>query len=109
VRSTKHGRASAPSSTIVVLARWPRACVLAAHRRVASWTTVRALLVAAHLVPAIDHLPRFIAAPSWADGWRGVGALVAIACFAAPRHVRLVVAAVAPRVRSLVPAASLAP
>lgn len=50
-----------------------------------------ALLVAAHLVPAADHLPRFVLRPSWADGWRGIGATVAMAWFASPLSVQAAV------------------
>jgi hypothetical protein len=42
------------------------------------------LLVAVHLVPATDHVPRLFAAPNWADGWRGVGSMLAVAWFVAP-------------------------
>jgi hypothetical protein len=55
------------------------------------WTRRRAwlsaagiLLAVAHLVPAFDHLPRFVESPTWTDGWRGVGALLAFAWFATP-------------------------
>ena len=40
------------------------------------------LLAVAHVVPAADHLPRFLAAPSYADGWRGLGATCAALWFA---------------------------
>lgn len=39
------------------------------------------LLAVAHFVPAEDHLPRFLAAPTWPDAWRGVGAAFAVALF----------------------------
>jgi hypothetical protein len=42
------------------------------------------VLVAVHLAPARDHVPRLFAAPNWADGWRGVGSVLAIAWFVAP-------------------------
>jgi hypothetical protein len=41
-------------------------------------------LAAAHGVPALDHLPRFAASPSWGDGWRGFGAAAAFAWFLVP-------------------------
>jgi hypothetical protein len=56
-----------------------------------AWRRARPLLVAlgwllalVHLAPALDHVPRFVAAPSWADAWRGFGACVAAAWFALP-------------------------
>jgi hypothetical protein len=53
------------------------------HRRralaVLTW-----VLAAVHAVPAFDHLPRFLGAPSWADGWRGIGAALAVTWFLAP-------------------------
>jgi len=42
------------------------------------------LLALVHAVPAADHLPRFIAAAGWADGWRGLGSTFAVAWFLAP-------------------------
>lgn len=42
------------------------------------------LLAVVHLVPAVDHVPKLIAQPSWGDGWRGVGSAFAVAWFAAP-------------------------
>jgi hypothetical protein len=41
-------------------------------------------LAAVHAVPAVEHLPRFIGAPSWADAWRGIGASLAMMWFVAP-------------------------
>jgi hypothetical protein len=41
-------------------------------------------LAAVHLVPAIDHVPAFFAAPSWADAWRGFGSSIAVAWFLVP-------------------------
>jgi hypothetical protein len=43
-----------------------------------------ALLAIAHAVPALDHVPRLIASPNFADAWRGIGATIAVAWFAAP-------------------------
>ncbi|MEW5852257.1 MAG: hypothetical protein AB2A00_25935 [Myxococcota bacterium] len=42
------------------------------------------VLVVAHLVPAVDHLPRFWAEPGWSEGWRGVGSLLAATWLALP-------------------------
>jgi hypothetical protein len=41
-----------------------------------AWT-----LVAAHLVPAVDHVPAFLAHRSFADAWRGFGATLAAVWF----------------------------
>lgn len=67
-----------PPKTIarVVVALWR------SHRRVvvaAGW-----LLACVHAVPMLDHLPRLFAAPTWGDGWRGVGSLFAVLWFVAP-------------------------
>ena len=43
------------------------------------------VLIVAHAVPAFDHVPRFVHAPSWSDFWRGFGSLVAIAWFSCPQ------------------------
>jgi hypothetical protein len=55
------------------------------------WNRHRAALLAAgaalavvHCVPAADHLPKFFASPSWADAWRGFGALMAVVWFLMP-------------------------
>jgi hypothetical protein len=55
------------------------------------WTERQALakvlayaLVVAHMVPALDHVPRFVAAPNWADAWRGFGAVLASAWWTLP-------------------------
>jgi hypothetical protein len=57
----------------------------------ALWTRARTVLTllgcvlaAAHFVPALDHLPRLLAGPSWADAWRGIGASIAILWFMLP-------------------------
>src|SRR5262245_16292097 len=57
----------------------------------AAWSRARPLLVAlgwllatAHLAPALDHLPRFLAEPSWPDAWRGIGASLAATWFVLP-------------------------
>jgi hypothetical protein len=42
------------------------------------------LLAAAHLVPVLNHLPRFFCEPHWADAWRGFGACAAAAWFIMP-------------------------
>jgi hypothetical protein len=56
------------------------------HARVLAraWRSARPLLIATgwvlavvHLIPAADHLPKFIAEPSWGDAWRGFGSAAA--------------------------------
>jgi hypothetical protein len=54
-----------------------------AHAR-RSLTILGWALAFAHAVPASDHLPRFLDDPSFADGWRGIGAAVACAWFLMP-------------------------
>jgi hypothetical protein len=62
--------------------------------------TLGVLLAAAHAVPAIDHLPRFVAALSWGDAWRGFGATFAMVWFLAPMTLqRRVIVAIADLVR----------
>ena len=56
-------------------ALWRRRHVLSA----VTWT-----LAAVHAVPLVDHLPRFVGAATWADGWRGIGSAIAVAWFLAP-------------------------
>lgn len=42
------------------------------------------ILVAAHLVPALDHVPAFAAHPNFADGWRALGSMIGVAWFSLP-------------------------
>jgi hypothetical protein len=63
------------SQVRLLRALWRRRRVLAAL----TW-----VLAATHAVPALDHLPRFLGAPSWGDGWRGIGSALAVAWFLAP-------------------------
>src|SRR5438552_3549234 len=35
-------------------------------------------LAAVHVVPVVEHLPAFFASGTWADAWRGLGALAAV-------------------------------
>lgn len=58
------------------------AALLRRHRVVLS--SAAFALAAAHVVPALDHIPRFMATPSWSDGWRAAGAAIAAAWFALP-------------------------
>lgn len=57
-------------------------------RRRVWFFAISGVLVAAHLVPATDHLPAFLAHPSWADGWRGLGSALAAAWFISPLGVQ---------------------
>lgn len=41
-------------------------------------------LAVLHLVPAFDHLPRFLASPTFGDAWRGIGSTLAAFWFATP-------------------------
>jgi len=42
------------------------------------------VLAVAHVVPAYDHLPKFVASPNWGDAWRGFGATFAALWFVLP-------------------------
>jgi hypothetical protein len=52
------------------------------QRRLAS--ALGFVLAVAHVVPALDHLPAFLASLTWADAWRGLGASMAVLWFASP-------------------------
>lgn len=54
------------------------------RRRRTLLTSAGWLLTVVHLVPALDHVPRFLGRPSWGDAWRGFGSAVAALWFAAP-------------------------
>jgi hypothetical protein len=71
-----------PPSVIAraVIDVWRKHRVLVA---LAGWT-----LAWVHLVPALDHVPRFVESPTWGDGWRGIGALTAALWFVAPVSVQ---------------------
>jgi hypothetical protein len=74
--------------------RLARALVTAWRRARPLLTAGAVVLVVVHLVPAFDHVPRFVAAPTWADGWRGIGACFASVWFAlsVPMQARLLAA-----------------
>lgn len=67
-----------------------RAAQLAWNRKGVLFTIVLAL-VAVHLVPAVDHVPKLIAHPNFGDAWRALGSCAAIAWFASPRSAQLAV------------------
>jgi hypothetical protein len=41
-------------------------------------------LAVVHMVPLLDHLPRYLDSGDWADAWRGFGACIAVLWFVAP-------------------------
>ncbi len=47
------------------------------------------VIAVAHVVPALDHLPKLFAAFTFGDAWKGIGATIAILWFLAPRAVQL--------------------
>jgi hypothetical protein len=53
------------------------------------WKPVLFAIAAAHMVPALDHLPKLLAAPSWADAWKGIGSTVAVVWFVLPRSLQI--------------------
>ncbi len=65
-------------------ARQARAIALLWRRRRGALSGLSVVLIVVHAVAAIDHAPRFWSHPSWEDGWRALGATLAIAWFAAP-------------------------
>ncbi len=60
-------------------------------RRRAALRAVAWSLAAVHAVPLSEHLPRFVGALTWGDGWRGIGAAVAVAWFLAPVSIQAAV------------------
>jgi hypothetical protein len=46
--------------------------------------TLMWLLAVVHVVPALDHIPHWVATRAWADAWRGWGALSAVLWFVLP-------------------------
>jgi hypothetical protein len=62
---------------------------------------VALVLVAVHLVPASDHIPKLITSPNFADAWKALGSTVAIMWFVAPRAVHIAVLRVFTRARPL--------
>jgi hypothetical protein len=53
-------------------------------RRTAFLRTLTLALAFLHTLPARKHLVAFIAAPSWTEGWKGIGAAVAVALYLLP-------------------------
>ena len=52
------------------------------QRRLAS--ALGLVLAVVHLVPAVDHVPAFLASWTWGDAWRGLGACAAALWFVSP-------------------------
>jgi hypothetical protein len=57
-------------------------------RRTAFLRTLTLALAFLHTLPARKHLVAFIAAPSWTEGWKGIGAAVAVALYLLPVKVQ---------------------
>jgi hypothetical protein len=74
---------------IVPVRRQARVIGILRHARLLSLAA--ALLVVVHLVPAIDHVPKFFASPTFGDGWRALGSCLAILWFMAPSTFQLAV------------------
>jgi hypothetical protein len=57
-------------------------------RRHAVVRTLTLALAFIHTFPARKHLAAFAADPSWSEGWKGVGAVVAIALYLLPARLQ---------------------
>jgi hypothetical protein len=68
-----------------------QARIMAVFRQAHLLALAALLLVVVHLVPAADHVPKFLAQPNFADAWRAIGSCIAIVWFAAPRQIQLAV------------------
>ena len=75
---------------LVLPVRW-QARAIGAFRRARLLGLAAALLVVVHLVPALDHVPKVLASPSFSDGWRALGSCIAVLWFGAPRTLQLAV------------------
>ena len=83
------GAAGAVALLVVPVQRQAR--VIALLRRAHLLFLAALVLVVVHLVPALDHVPKFLASPTFADGWRALGSCLAIVWFGAPRDFQLAV------------------
>ena len=57
-------------------------------RRTALLRTLTLALACLHTLPARKHLVAFVAAPSWTEGWKGIGAALAVALYLIPVRVQ---------------------
>jgi hypothetical protein len=57
-------------------------------RRTALLRSLTLALAFLHTLPARKHLVAFIATPSWTEGWKGIGAAVAVALYLLPIRVQ---------------------
>ena len=55
------------------------------------YRAIGVVIAAAHVVPALDHLPKLVASFTFGDAWKGLGATIAVLWFLAPRAVQLAV------------------
>jgi hypothetical protein len=58
-------------------------------RRTTLLRTLTVALALLHTLPARKHLVAFIATPSWTEGWKGIGAAVAVALYLLPTRVQV--------------------
>ena len=68
----------------VMPVRWQARALGALWRRRRALAAATWSLALVHMVPLLEHLPRFLGSGDWADGWRGLGACVAVLWFVAP-------------------------
>jgi hypothetical protein len=57
-------------------------------RRTAFLRTLTLALAFLHALPARKHLVAFIAIPSWTEGWKGIGAALAVALYLLPVRIQ---------------------
>jgi len=85
------GIGAAIAVALLVVPVRQQAGVIAILRHARLLVLASALLVVVHLVPALDHVPKLLASPNFADGWRAIGSCLAIVWFGAPRDLQLAV------------------
>ncbi len=55
------------------------------------YRAIGVVIAAAHVVPALDHLPKLVASFTFGDAWKGLGATFAVLWFLAPRRLQLAI------------------
>jgi hypothetical protein len=76
--------ALAAVSLYVLPVEWQARGLAALWRRRRWLRSVAWSLALVHMVPLLDHLPRYFDSGGWPDAWRGFGACIAVLWFLAP-------------------------
>jgi hypothetical protein len=89
VESYKGLGAAAAVALYLAPTEWQARVLVGLWRQRRSFLTVASFaLVITHAIPALDHVPKFLDDPTWADAWRGFGTAAAAVWFTLPTPIQ---------------------